>query len=305
MPQQHSHFLPYRNGQLHLREIAPSGEQPRQPVLMLHGSMSNGKVFYTESGKGLACLLAQRGHPVYVMDVFGNGQSKPRLTGGEEFGQTEVITEQIPLVHDWIVKRHQQALHWLGHSWGTILLASHLVRFPKRRPQVQTLSGFASKKTIYSNHLKRKFMVNLIWNRFCPMLTRRYGYFPAKRFKLGMDNETTASLLANVEWVNSSQWRDQDGFCYHAASRQFDWPPSWFFAGQGDSVLGNKNDVRAFLRDSDNHNAKLSVLSQHNGNRQDYDHTGLLVHPDAFNDHLPDFADWLAQQEAASESQAN
>nr|WP_224745818.1 alpha/beta hydrolase [Neiella litorisoli] len=289
--------MPYSYGELHLRVIKPETAPSHLPVLMLHGSMSNGRVFYTESGKGLACHLARQGHPVYVMDVFGNGNSKPRLKGGEKFGQSEVINRQIPLAHEWIMQQHQQQVHWLGHSWGTILMASHLAKYPKRLAEVKTLAGFASKKTIYSRHLKKKFMVNLIWNRVCPWLTRRYGYLPAKKFKLGMDNESSVSLADNVRWVNSSQWQDSDGFCFHTAAQNINWPPTWFFAGQGDSVLGNPNDVQAFLRDSKNTGAKYTLLSKANGNLRDYDHTSLLVHPDAFNDHIPLFSAWLKQQE--------
>ncbi|GGA71977.1 alpha/beta hydrolase [Neiella marina] len=254
-------------------------------------------MFYTESGKGLACHLARQGHSVYVMDVFGNGKSQPRLKGGEGFGQSEVINQQIPLVHQWIIQQHKQPVHWLGHSWGTILMASHLAKYPQRLAEVQTLAGFASKKTIYSRHLKKKLMVNLIWNRLCPWLTRRYGYLPAKRFKLGMDNESKVSLADNVRWVNSTEWQDSDGFCFQSAARTIQWPASWFFAAKGDSVLGNPNDVEAFLRDSMNADAKYTLLSKANGNLSDYDHTSLLVHPCAFQDHIPAFSQWLQQQE--------
>ncbi|MCM2678884.1 alpha/beta fold hydrolase [Echinimonas agarilytica] len=292
---QESIFLPYRNGHLHIRKIESANTNAANPVLMLHGSMSNGRVFYTKSGKGLGCFLARRGHPVYILDVFGNGQSEPRIQGGESYGQSEVINEQIPLIHDYIMAQHHQAMHWVGHSWGTILMASHYARYPQRQHQVITLSGFASKKTIYSQHPKKPLYVNLVWNRICPWLTKRYGFLPAQRFKLGMDNETTQSLLDNVKWVNGQPWKDRDGFCYQSAARKTAWPATWFLAGKADHVLGNPADVKAFLKDSCNHTAKFTLLSKKNGNRHDYDHTSLLVHPDAMADHLPEFAQWLSR----------
>ena len=96
-----------------------------------------------------------------------------------------------------------------------------------------------------------------------------------------MDNESANSLLDNVRWVNDSEWKDRDGFCYQSAAKRTHWPRSWFFAGQNDPVTGNPKDVKAFLNDSNNHSARYTLLSKENGYLHDYDHTSMLVHPDA------------------------
>lgn len=94
---QQSIFLPYRDGELHLRKISPAaGFRHQIPILMLHGAMSNGRVFYSSRGRGLAPFLAQAGFTVYVMDSAGRGLSTPKLARGFELGQGEVIREQLP-----------------------------------------------------------------------------------------------------------------------------------------------------------------------------------------------------------------
>ena len=50
---------------LHVRRFV--GEGP--PILLLHGSVENGRIFYTDSGRGLASYLARNGHDVYVCDL--------------------------------------------------------------------------------------------------------------------------------------------------------------------------------------------------------------------------------------------
>ena len=52
-------FLPFKDGaQLHMRRFSRGGEGV--PVLLLHGSIENGRIFYSESGKGFAPWLAER-----------------------------------------------------------------------------------------------------------------------------------------------------------------------------------------------------------------------------------------------------
>ena len=72
--QQQSLFIKDGRHQLHIRRIAV--QQGGTPVLMLHvGTIENGKIFYTESGKGLACYLAEQGFDVFVADFRGKGKS--------------------------------------------------------------------------------------------------------------------------------------------------------------------------------------------------------------------------------------
>jgi len=56
------------------------------PVLMIHGSVENGKIFYSSSGKGFAPYLAKKGYDVFVVDLRGRGQSKPLVNKYSEYG---------------------------------------------------------------------------------------------------------------------------------------------------------------------------------------------------------------------------
>jgi pimeloyl-ACP methyl ester carboxylesterase len=125
-PTQQSLFVPYRQGQLHLRYIpAQTSHKRLTPILMLHGAMSNGRVFYSDSGRGLGCFMAQQGFDVYVLDTAGRGKSTPLIDKQYELGQGEVIREQLPLVQSFILKRHPMTskVHWSAHSWGGVLMA--------------------------------------------------------------------------------------------------------------------------------------------------------------------------------------
>lgn len=48
-------------------------------VLMLHGAISNGKVFYSDKAHGLGPFLAKSGMNVFIGDLRGRGLSQPSL----------------------------------------------------------------------------------------------------------------------------------------------------------------------------------------------------------------------------------
>lgn len=53
---------------LHLRHIYQEG-CTGSAVLLLHGAIENGKIFYTEKNKGFAPFLAKNGYNCFVADL--------------------------------------------------------------------------------------------------------------------------------------------------------------------------------------------------------------------------------------------
>lgn len=301
---QQSIFLPYRDGELHLRKISPAaGFQHQIPILMLHGAMSNGRVFYSSRGRGLAPFLAQAGFTVYVMDSAGRGLSTPKLARGFELGQGEVIREQLPLVQQYLLEAESlDKLHWCAHSWGGVLMASALARFPELQASVASLLTFGSKRTIRVRSLKKWLMVDLVWNRLAPGIAASHGYLAADKWRMGMDNESRASLQQSIDWVRGDWIDHDDGFDYGRAAAKATWPKSWFIAGQNDTVLGNPEDVLDMMAECGLQNSRFTLLSRENGNRHDYGHADMLTHVDAPNDHFNKVLAWYQGFELSSVS---
>jgi len=292
---QDSLFIPYRDGQLHLRHIRPSRVKALGvPILMLHGAMSNGRVFYSDSGRGLGCFLAKAGFDVYVMDTAGRGLSEPKIDRDFTLGQGEVIREQLPLVQQFMLQRHPlvNKVHWCAHSWGGVLMASSLARYPHLQSSVASLLTFGSKRTIKVKSFKRWLMVDFFWNRFAPFYCGRQGYFDASRLHVGMDNESRASLLQTIDWVRG-EWVDHDdNFHYAQAAAKAMWPPAWFIAAKKDHVLGNPADVRDMIAECGFTQVKYTLLAKEHGNLVDYDHAGMLTHRRAEHDHFVQIKQW-------------
>ncbi|MCL1088278.1 alpha/beta hydrolase [Shewanella profunda] len=301
---QTSLYIPYRDGQLHLRQLLPAQANfSKTPILMLHGAMSNGRVFYSQSGRGLGCFLAKAGFVVYVLDTAGRGLSIPKITRGFTLGQGEVIREQIPLVQQFILDLHQTTcqglavtapsqVHWCAHSWGGVLMASSLARYPELQLSVRSLLTFGSKRTIRVKSFKKWLMVDVFWNRLAPSLAMGQGYLAADKLRVGMDNESRASLTQSIDWVRG-EWCDHDDrFDYAKAAADTQWPKAWFIAGQNDTVLGHPEDVADMITECGFKRVKFTLLSKANGFKQDYGHAEMLTHLDAASDHFPLIRDW-------------
>lgn len=296
---QESFFIPVADHKLHLRCLTPQQGQIKGTVLLLHGAIENGRIFYTESNKGLASFLARHGYRALVVDLRGRGKSLPQLHQHSAHGQHESIVEDIPAVARFIADNYEGPQHWLAHSWGGVLMSSALARFPELRRLVKSQVYFGTKRSIRIRSLEKWLKIDLLWLRLAPALAKRKGFLNARKLKIGADNETHGFLTQSGGWVRPSPWVDPvDGFDYGAHARQGEYPPSWFIAATRDSVLGHPNDVQDFLAETANPKAEYSLLGKAQGNHHDYDHINMLTHPAAGDDHFPAVLAWLDKHNA-------
>lgn len=287
--------LPLDDGEtLYIRRIWQDAAGP--PVLLIHGVMANGRIFYTDSGKGLAHFLAAAGYDVFVADLRGRGRSSPKISAASRHGQTEIICRDLPALHAAIRGlKGEVAVHWMAHSWGGVQMSSCLLRHPRLASQVASLVYFGSKRSI-GVRIWRKFLeVDLVWNVLAHWIIRATGYLPARRIGLGADDETEKSHRQSKCWAKLRPWVDSDdGFDYGAAARHVSLPPALYFAARKDPCRGHAEDVRRFRDESGPHLSRLRLLGRAVGHWHDYDHVSLLTHPDAPADHFPLVLEWLA-----------
>jgi len=282
---QQSLFVEQDNHRIHLRLITPNEPTNKAPVLLVHGAIEDGRIFYSKSNKGLACELARAGHPTYVVDLRGRGRSEPSIKEQSNHGQFEAITQTLPSVHAFVFARHQQPIHWMAHSWGGVLLASTLSRLPELSSQVASQVYFGTKRSVHSWSLERLLKIEIFWHIVGPIVAKFKGYLPAKAMGLGSDDETQLSLREGRMWVKKRPWIDvRDGFNYFEHAKAVVWPKTWSIAAIDDYALGNPIDVQHFADEMGID--KVSVLSKDNGNLVDYDHINMLTHPLAKEDHF-------------------
>src|SRR5690606_33141901 len=112
---------------LHLKRWYARGAS--RPVLLLHGAVENGRIFYTDSGKGFAPFLASWGFDTYSADLRGRGGSGRPISRESGYGQTEAIRDELPALARAVSDRHGgMPVDWVAHSWGGVLMLSALAR---------------------------------------------------------------------------------------------------------------------------------------------------------------------------------
>lgn len=288
-------YLKVADQQLHMQRFYQNADGP--PLWLVHGSVENGHIFYSSSGKGLAPFLASHGFDVFVADLRGRGKSLPAVSSESKWGLKEILEEDFAAYLEKIKEiKGLQPMHWLGHSWGGVLQLAFLARH-QAPVAIKSLLFFGTKRRVSIFGPGRLFMIDLIWNYFSRYLTRKYKYLPAKRFKIGSDNESKRSHRETLQWVKEKAWLDwHDKFDYRKALQDTPLPPALYLTGADDKVLGNPSDVRKLLEETGAANAKMLVIGKRNGFKHNYDHISLLTHTDAPEDHFQTVLRWLREK---------
>lgn len=267
---------------------------------MLHGAIEDGRIFYSESGKGLAPYLAHKGYDVYVADLRGRGQSIPKIDRHARYGQTEQITQDIPTLLNFIRSQRGSAKqHWVAHSWGGVLLASYWARFSEFHNHVHSMIFLASKRQIHVKSFQKTLVMDFFWKYGARIFIKLFGFLPINWIQKSADNESEKSHLGIMKWVNPQYpWIDlEDGFNYGQEIIKTTLPPTLHLVGASDAFLGHPHDVKRFMEETGIKTFDYKVLSQQAGNKKNYGHVDIMTSPEAIHDHFPIILDWMKKHE--------
>ena len=149
----------------------------------------------------------------------GKGKSWPAINQHSDFGFHELVTEDIPALAATVKRlgggREQT---WITHSLGGPLAAAAW-RAPGAEPLgVRQLAHFAARRQIRATGLRRRLMVDLLWNRIGRLAVAFEGYLPATALGLGTAREAKRCFHDGINWSAREQWLDpEDGFDYGEA----------------------------------------------------------------------------------------
>lgn len=290
-------MVPLPNGhQLHVRRLC--GGSNAVPVLMLHGLLEDGTVFYSRAKRGLAYRVASQGYDVYIPDLRGKGRSWPHLTDILQYRIVDAVTMDIPRLLEAIsLHCGRSPQFWVAHGWGGVLLTSFLARYPQYRSATAGLVYFGTRRVATVSNLHRRVLVDALWGWVAGLVSRIKGFIPGGLLRMGASDEFSSMRKENLAWMEGGAWIDpSDQFNYGSAlSEGLEYPPSLYIASKSDISYGNPRDVGAFMREIGSHNGRLIVLDKEGGSQQSYRHTTMLTHPDAENDHFPLVLSWMEE----------
>lgn len=290
-------MVPLSGGeQLHVRRLTDNPDAP--PVLLLHGLLEDGTVFYSRQGRGLGHFLASQGYDVFIPDLRGKGRSWPPVSGWARYRIKDAVSQDLPAIAETIYGlKGRFPVFWVGHAWGGVLCSSFLARFPSYRCSINGLIYFGTRRVAVDRNWSRLIWVDGLWGWFGGMMARFKGYIPGRTLKLGAEDEFNDMQQESMQWLSGKPWVDpSDDFDYgRALSDGLDYPPALYFSSAHDLAFSSPDDVKAFMREIGQHNGRLVVLGRNNGNLHDYSLVSMLTHHEAVQDHFPFMVNWMAE----------
>lgn len=130
---------------LALTRLGQAGHQgPRGvPVVMLHGSFSNRRFWYSPRGLGAGAYLARLGFDVWLAEMRGHGLS-PRNRNYSRNRLSDYARYDLPAIAAFVIEQSGQRPHWVGHSMGGTTLAAAVGGRHLGDSQVASLALFGS-----------------------------------------------------------------------------------------------------------------------------------------------------------------
>lgn len=101
-------------------------DRSRQPVILVHGALTNSRCFDLGDGIGLAPALRRRGYTVFAIDLRGRGWSAPE-SRPPHWTIDDFVTLDLPAVLNAVRERSGRwQIDVIGHSMGGIVTFAYL-----------------------------------------------------------------------------------------------------------------------------------------------------------------------------------
>ncbi|MBF8746373.1 alpha/beta fold hydrolase [Pseudomonas putida] len=165
-----------------------------QPVILLHGSFSNRRFWYSPKGIGLGAQLARAGFDVWIPEMRGHGLS-PRNRDWQRNRVADYARYDLPAIAAFVHEQAARAPHWIGHSLGGTTLAAALGGGYLPATQMASVALFGSQVSRVYWPLK---VPPLTWG--AKLLLKRWGHLSGPRLKRGPEDEPIGLALESMRW---------------------------------------------------------------------------------------------------------
>jgi pimeloyl-ACP methyl ester carboxylesterase len=262
------------------------------PVILLHGSFSNRRLWFSPKGVGLGAWLARQGFDVWVPEMRGHGLS-PRNIEYRHNKVADYARYDLPVINAFVQEQSGRKPHWVGHSLGGTTLAAALGGQYLGADGVASVAMFGSQ---VSRHYWPLKVPPVAWAG--RLLLKRFAHLSGSRFKRGPEDEPIGLALEVMRWYGLfGKFRD----------RHSDW-----WAGMADNQVpvmavaatGDHQDpvpeCRRLFEQFGASARRFVELGRKNGFSGDFGHVDMLVSKAAQAEVWPLVAQWLLENESAA-----
>lgn len=260
------------------------------PVVLLHGSFSNRRFWYSPKGIGLGAHLARLGFDVWIPEMRGHGLSARNL----DYRRNRVADYaryDLPAIAAFVREQSGQIPHWIGHSLGGITLAAAL------GGHYLGASGVAS-VALFGAQISRSY-----WPLKIPLvewtgrlILKRFAHISGSRLKRGPEDEPIGLALETMRWY---------GLFKRFGDKERDW-----WAGLSEvqvpvlavAAVGDEQDpawaCRALCEQFGSEQRQFVCLGRKQGFAEDFGHVEMLISKNAQLQVWPLVANWLRDPSA-------
>ncbi len=256
------------------------------PVILLHGSFSNRRFWYSPKGIGLGPYLARAGFDVWIAEMRGHG-----LSARNERYRHNCVADyaryDLPAIAAFVAEQSGQVPHWIGHSLGGTTLAVALGGGYLDSTHAASVALFGSQVTRSYWPLK---VPPLAW--FARIVLKRFEHVSGPRFKRGPEDEPMGVILESLRWHGLfRRFGDKNGDWW-SGLKQVNVPTLCVTA------TGDHQDpewaCRELFEQFGSEDKDFLVLGRDHGFTEDFDHVQMLVSKAAQAQVWPRVANWLS-----------
>lgn len=164
------------------------------PVVLVHGSFSNRRFWYSPKGIGLGAYLARQGFDVWIPEMRGHGLSRRN----QDYAKNRVADYaryDLPAIAAFVREQSAQIPHWIGHSLGGTTLAAALGGQYLGAPAVASVALFGCQVSRTYWPLK---IPPVEWGG-C-LILKRFALLSGSRLKRGPEDEPIGLALESMRW---------------------------------------------------------------------------------------------------------
>ena len=186
----------------------PAGA-PVGVAVLAHAMMARRTEFERPRGAGTAAMLVARGWRVVAFDFRGHGDSGPRAGEGARYGYDDLVARDLPAVCEFARSRARRtAVVLVGHSLG-----GHAALAAQGAGLVSFDGIVGVGANVWLRELdpsRARWMLKRATLAAIVALCRPLGRFPARRFRLGSDDESRAACEDIERFARTGRWTSED-----------------------------------------------------------------------------------------------
>ncbi|MDA9126839.1 alpha/beta hydrolase [Flavobacteriaceae bacterium] len=264
-----------------LWKISNSEKNVIDNIFLTHGTFSNKNICL-----GIANYFAIQGYCCYIMEWRNHGES---FHSKKKFNFETIALYDLKTVFTYLFEKLKlNSIHCITHSGGGISLSMFLIKHNVYNEKINSITMFACQVFGASNTVYNKFKI--ILSKFATFLI---GYIPARKIKLGPQNE---SYFTMKQWFD---WNIKRNF--YSTDKKFDYKinmpiikiPIYSISAEGDSFIAPSIGCKIFLESFNNPCNIFKEFSIENRNLENYNHSRIIMSRNSAKEIWPTVLKWI------------